>query len=146
MARFSTSSNPQGRLDMYEAVQTVGANNAGSCQNLPLLGVNTCNSVNWVAGAQSRLIDSLVEPFAGTNAEVFATFDYNNSVQATVDVCFSPGGRSYIRPAANGAFSIFNGVQKVKVNRIVNSVTLGLERQIFLLPSGATRVETVVLP
>lgn len=146
MARFSTSTNPQGRMDMYEAVQTVGANNAGSCQNLPLIGVNSCNSVNWVAGAQSRQIDTLVEPFGGANAEVFATFEYNNSLQAAVDVCFSPGGRSYIRPTTNGPFSIFNGVQMIKVRRKVGGSFVDLlERQIFLLPSGATRVETVVL-
>lgn len=147
LVRFSTSTNPQGRLEMYEAVQTVGSNNAGSCANLPYIGVNSCASVAWVTGAQSRQVDVLVEPFSGANAEVFSTFEFNGGVQADVDVCFSPGGRSYIRPAVNGPFSIFNGVQMLKVRRKVggNYADL-LERQIFLLSSGATRVETVVVP
>lgn len=147
LVRFSTTVNPQGRLDLYEAVQAVGSNGAGNCQNLPLMGVNSCSLVTWVTGAESRLVDSLVEPYGGVNAEVFATFDHDGTAEPTADICFSPGGRSYFRATAGGLFAAFNGVEMVKVRRKVggNYVDL-LERQVFLLPSGATRVETVVLP
>ncbi|MCS6898369.1 MAG: prepilin-type N-terminal cleavage/methylation domain-containing protein [Myxococcales bacterium] len=147
LVRFSTGENPQGRMDLFEAVQPIGgANNTGHCENLPLMGMNTCEAVNWGAGANSRLVTSLVEPEGGSQAEVFAEFWYDsNTLQGNVDVCFSPGGRSYIRPAQGGSFTPFNGVHQIRVRRMVGGAKADLlVRQVFLLPNGATRVETVV--
>jgi prepilin-type N-terminal cleavage/methylation domain-containing protein len=148
VVRFSTGANPQGRMDLFEAVQAVGnATNVGMCENLPMMGVNTCESVNWGVSANSRLVTTVVEPFGGAQAEVFAEFRFNGTVQPSVDVCFSPGGRSYVRPAQNGSFSPFNGVQQVWVRRKVGGAPVDLlVRQVFLLPSGSTRVESVVVP
>jgi type IV fimbrial biogenesis protein FimT len=147
MIRFSTGANPQGKMDLFEAVQPIGgAGNAGLCENLPLMGVNTCEAVNWGVGANSRLVTSLVEPYGGAQAEVFAEFWFNGDTpQGNVDICFSPGGRSYIRPAQGGSFAPFNGVHQIRVRRMVAGAKADLlVRQVFLLPSGSTRVETVV--
>ncbi|MCU0658182.1 MAG: type II secretion system GspH family protein [Polyangiaceae bacterium] len=148
LVRFSTAQNPRGRLDMFEAVQAVGgAGNTGNCANLPLLGVNTCEAVAWGTSANSRPISALTEPSSGNASLSFAQFLFNGAAQADVDVCYSPGGRAYLRPSQSGPFTAFNGVQQIEVTRKVggNPADL-LRRQVFLLPSGSTRVETVVLP
>ena len=144
LIRFSTNTDPQGGLDMLEAVQTATTGNLGQCVGLPFAGTDGCNIVNWGTATESRQVAHMGQN-QGLYTEVFTEFKYNNGAQANVDVCYSPGGRSYIRTAQSGPFVAFNSVQRLDVTRKLSGNPIdALVRQVILLPNGSTRVETTV--
>ena len=141
LVRFSTATNPRGSAEIHEAVQVVQGGT--SCENLPRVGVNSCAAISWGASLESRLVDTLVQPEA-LFSEVFTKFFLDTTEANNVDICFSPGGRSYIRGSQSGAFAPFVGVQRLSVKRPIAQDLLS--RDVVLLPNGSTRVETVVGP
>lgn len=146
LVRFSRATDPRGEMTMFEAVQAIGGpSNLGSCQNQPRIGTDSCASVVWGASAESRQVARLEAPLP-LYEEVYRTFTANGADQATVDICFSPGGRSFLRTTANGPFDVFTGVQHVIVQRrdASNNPIDALVRDVIVLPNGATRVESTV--
>ncbi|RYE93501.1 MAG: prepilin-type N-terminal cleavage/methylation domain-containing protein [Myxococcales bacterium] len=144
MVRFSSTVQPRGSAQLFEAVQAVAAGSTTSCANLPRVGVDSCGAVNWGVDAQSRLVATLDQREELFN-EAYAQFFFNTNAATNVDVCFTPSGRSYIRNGV-GTFGSFTAVQRIQVRRKVggNFADL-LARDVMLLPNGSTRVETLVL-
>jgi len=144
LVRFDTSTNPAGIATMLEAIQPVGnAGNLGQCQNLPRVGVDGCAVTAWGA-ADSRLISTAMVQTKDDYTTLKSKFILNGTDTPSADICFSPGGRAYARPALNGAFSAFTGINKVRTWRVSSPANL-LARDVMILPNGSTRVETIVL-
>lgn len=100
----------------------------------PLSG--NCTGTDWNNAAQYRELNRL--HFGSVPYElVTAAFWSDGGVsQAAADLCFTSGGRSYVRYTAGGSFAPMTGVPYVTVT---NNLTT-LERRVLIPPSGVARM------
>jgi prepilin-type N-terminal cleavage/methylation domain-containing protein len=129
LVRFSSSVD-RGTIEIREAV----SNTAGICQNLPS---TSCGPpTDWSAtSTNSRLLDSFAPargPFDNVELHFLLA---NGAEQSTVDICFTPGGRTLFR--TTGAFSPLTQVPSILSVPIDGT---GRTRTVLIVPSGVARV------
>jgi prepilin-type N-terminal cleavage/methylation domain-containing protein len=136
LVRYSNAN--QGSLQMREAIQGP----AGACEGMP---VSSCLLAQWNDATQVNVLDTLdpsLEP--STNPIVIGVVGAppnDASLQANMDVCFSPAGRTFVRYNQNGPWSALTGVPVISVERRdAGGGRVGLVRNILLLPNGAARL------
>ncbi|MCB9588679.1 MAG: prepilin-type N-terminal cleavage/methylation domain-containing protein [Polyangiaceae bacterium] len=109
---------------------------SGTCAELPS---NGCNR-NW-AVADSRVMNTLSVDSSGEYQNMKVTMtDPAASGVSTMDICYTPLGRTFVRYAAGSAFVPLTGVPFANVSRYDGSTPVGLARNVVILPNGTSRL------
>ncbi|MGE0324008.1 MAG: prepilin-type N-terminal cleavage/methylation domain-containing protein [Polyangiaceae bacterium] len=131
MVRYTVGAGA-GQFTVREGV--VGT--SGTCAELPS---NGCNR-NWNA-TDSRTMDTLTVDGAGQYENMKVTMsDPTNSPVSSMDVCYTPLGRTFVRYSTGGAFVQLTGVPSANVSRYNGTNPVGLARQVVILPNGTSRL------
>lgn len=108
--------------------------------------VSNCSAVNWTDGdTQNRTIESVdvgTEPGLG-DVWAILTSDAGAAGTATMDLCFTPLGRSFVRYGNAGPFAPLTGVPQFRVFRNPTAATPATDsrvRTVLVLPTGAARL------
>ena len=116
---------------------------AGACADDPQ---SNCSLVDWTAtSAQMRTVQSIDVGKEPGLADVFAHLipDSSSGTDVTMDLCFTPLGRSFVRYANAGPFTPMTGVPQFQVFRGSNLTTpdaAARVRTVILLPTGVARL------
>jgi prepilin-type N-terminal cleavage/methylation domain-containing protein len=145
MVRFSDTASPQGRFDVLEAL--VGTTDKK--QNCAILPSSSCTLTDWnnTALGQFRTYDSLdLGSEFGLDSVLAELHPDANSPTAskdTMDVCFTPLGRTYVRyvPTTDTPLLPLTGVPSIDVTRAYGGNKQGLTRTVLVLPSGIARLQ-----
>ncbi len=125
-----TVAQPQGHFTMREAI----AGPTGISSNLPTA---SCFTPDWSDASTTSKYVVAFDERAKRYEPAAATFlDDTGTTQNFSQICFTPRGRTYVRYANNGAFSVMTGVPRVQV---ANTVT-NFNRFVPLPPHGSARV------
>jgi len=138
MIRYSRAVETEGRFDVLEAVRT-NPNNA-ACDRLP---VSSCTVTNWANANQTQALGGLmIQGRAELEGVRARARDPGNADVATMDVCFTPMGRAFVRYAAAGQFNPLTAVPRLMVTRVDTStnVPVGPSRWVLVLPNGSARL------
>jgi type IV fimbrial biogenesis protein FimT len=133
LVHFDAGGNPQGRIELREAVDVDPAH----CVTLP---ATSCSLANWNAASTSN---HLVTAFEPSNLDVFKNVQLKfflpsgSDAGSSVDICFSPLGRPYRRLTFTGAFEPMNDVPYFEVSPVDG---VGLTRTVLIVPNGASRL------
>lgn len=131
MVRYTTGTGG-GQFTTLEGV--VGT--SGTCAELPS---NGCNR-NWNA-ADSRQMNLLNVDASGQYESMKVTMnDPSNTGVTSMDVCYTPLGRTFVRYTTGGSFVQLTGVPWANVARYDGSAAVGLQRQVVILPNGTSRL------
>ena len=133
MIRFDSST--QGRVAVFEARIDTG--------NGCFVPSPTCTGTNWAALGPS------VAQIDGFDIATESQYDVNlgfsivspSGTPATLDVCFTPLGRTYARTAIGDPFVPMASIFQLDVRRGTGANTMGLERLVLLLPNGESRLQ-----
>jgi prepilin-type N-terminal cleavage/methylation domain-containing protein len=139
MIRYSRAVDTEGRLDVLEAVRT-SPNPA--CDRLPM---SSCTVTDWAAANQTQSIGGLmIKGRAELEGVRARARDPGNNDVATMDVCFTPMGRAFVRYAAIGPFTPLTAVPRLMVTRVDTgtNVPVGPSRWVLVLPNGSARLGT----
>lgn len=139
MVRFDRSVDQEGRFEVREAVRSAQAN--PNCDRLP---VSSCTLTTWLPNnPDSQVIGQLtIKGRAELDGIMTRVKDPLNNDQASMDVCFTPMGRSFMRYGQANPFAALTTVPRVKITR-VNTTSLepyGPSRWVLVLPNGNTRL------
>ncbi|MCK6533971.1 MAG: prepilin-type N-terminal cleavage/methylation domain-containing protein [Polyangiaceae bacterium] len=144
MVRYSRAVDAEGRFDVREAVRTNPNNPA--CDRLP---VSSCTVTNWDPNqTQSQVIGGvLIKGRAELDGVRARARDPNGADVATMDVCFTPMGRAFVRYAVAGQFNPLTAVPRLMVTRVDTStnVPVGPARWVLVLPNGSARLGTATV-
>ncbi len=143
MVRYSRAVDTEGRFDVLEAVRT-DPNNP-TCDRLP---VSSCTVTNWADPAQTQPIGGLmIKGRAELDGVRARARDPNDADVATMDVCFTPMGRAFVRYAVAGQFNPLTAVPRLKVTRVDtgSNVPFGPTRWVLVLPNGSARLGTATV-
>jgi prepilin-type N-terminal cleavage/methylation domain-containing protein len=141
LVRYETTGSGHGTFTTQEGL--AGASPvAGACADDPQ---SNCSLVNWTApSAQTRIIQSIDIGMEPGLADVFAhLIPETSGTDTTMDLCFTPLGRSFVRYATAGAFTPMTGVPQFQVFRGSNLTTPDAAariRNVLLLPTGVARL------
>ena len=147
MVRYDGTSGPEGTIEVREAVRGQGAD--ANCQLLP---VSSCSLSTWdVAGTDNKLLEKLDtanrSELSGIRVEVFGVAPANNGKQNTMDVCFSPMGRAFVRYDPLGQWQPMTGAAEAAVFRMgTDAAQAGLTRKVLILPNGYSRLGAAEAP
>ncbi len=115
-----------GDLTVYEAI--MGSSAPNGCERLPS---PSCSDTLQSATRQ------LVESFDAEGDGSFSTtFEVASSTETSVDICFTPSGRSFLRTDSSTPIPSMTQVARITVNL----ATSGMNRHVLLLPNGTARV------
>ncbi|MBI3202104.1 MAG: prepilin-type N-terminal cleavage/methylation domain-containing protein [Myxococcales bacterium] len=142
MVRYSRAVDTEGRFNVLEAIR-INPNNA-ACDRLP---VSSCTVTDWASATQTQPLGGLVikdrPELEGVRAR---GRDPNNADVATMDVCFTPMGRAFVRYAAAGQFTPLTAVPRLMVTRVDGgNVPVGPARWVLVLPNGSARLGTATV-
>jgi len=125
-----TDAVPAGHFTVREAV----AGPSGASANLPSA---SCFSPDWGdTGTTSKFVVSFDERRKRFEPAQAAFLDDVGNVQQYAQICFTPAGRTFVRYATAGAFSVLTGVPRV---RVTNTKT-NFARFVVFPPHGSARV------
>jgi prepilin-type N-terminal cleavage/methylation domain-containing protein len=129
-----TAANPAGLLTVREAIVGTGV----GCAPMPS---PNCLGTTWTeASTNSKFVmsfDSRTRQYQ-PNAATF--YDPAGAAQDTVEICFTPRGRTFVRYSKTGTFDALAGVPRIEVRNTATSFT----RQVVLPPNGMARVVTTL--
>lgn len=129
-ASMPTDSVPSGHFTVREGV----AGPTGAANNLPTA---SCFTPDWGdSGTTSKHVMAFDERRTRFEPAEAAFLDDNATVQQYAQICFTPSGRTFIRYASSGNFSVMNGVPRV---RVTNKNTK-FARFVVFPPHGSARV------
>jgi hypothetical protein len=119
-----------GDMTVHEA--RVGG--TGTCANLP---VSSCLNTVW-SGAGQRVIGGYQRPATGemSNLSVALVNSTSNAV-GSLDICFTPMGRTFVRESTNDAIA-FAPLTQTYVATVSRPGTRA--RQVVLMPNGTARM------
>lgn len=122
-----------GTLEVREAIQGNAAAAPG-CERLPesscLLPVT-----RWADNTRSQRIEQ-TDYVTGGDFSVEAT-DELGAAAPTLDMCFAPSGRAYIRTSPASILTPWTGPVRFDVDRLDQ---VGIQRTVLVTPSGTARV------
>ena len=122
---------------------------AGTCATLP---TTNCTTTNWGQGPTVANGDQLISsfdpttgPYAGVEAQGHASSPntkggsalYNSDNTDTLDICFTPMGRTLFRILAAGQLAPMTGIPVISVSRASG----GLTRVVVVPPNGMARTD-----
>jgi type IV fimbrial biogenesis protein FimT len=131
-----------GSFETLEAL--VGTADSKDCALIPS---TSCTQTQWASATagQARsieLIDLYKEPYLDGNVFATLTPDTTTAAGTTMDVCFTPLGRAFVRYAASDPWTPLRGVPQLNVFRGTNASTpVGLTRRVLVLPTGIARLQ-----
>lgn len=138
-----------GTLTVLEAIQgpVVAAAQGAGCATMP---VNSCtdNLARWDPASVTNQRLSTTNLLGGgdfTTTMLFRDAAGNSTASATIDVCFTPAGRTFVRggaaPAALGGtpFGTMAGSARLDIVEPDGAVADGTLRYVAIPPSGAAR-------
>jgi type II secretion system protein H len=120
-------------LESIEGVAAATARNAAAVDCAPQPGLG-CLANSWANPGVSRLVTTLAP---GAELTVTAR-NQAAAAQTSMDICFSPGGRSFISFDGTPPTTPLVGATTIDVQRTGNGV--GLLRTIAVLPNGMARL------
>lgn len=124
-------------IESIQGVTAATAQNAASatCAAQPGLG---CLANNWAVGADTwRQVSTLV-PLSTLTVTAKAQ---DATTKTSMDICFTPMGRSFISFNGNPPTQAMVGATTVDVQRNIEGTTLkGLLRTVAILPNGMARL------
>jgi type II secretory pathway pseudopilin PulG len=123
---------PTGHFTIREAIAPITgqANSA----NLPSA---SCFRPTWVDGEANSKHVAVFDERVVRYAPAVATFiDDNGAPQQVAQICFTPRGRTWVRYANAGAFTVLTGVPRVQVQ----NATTKLNRFVPIPSHGSARV------
>jgi len=129
LVNYSTSTG-------FRVLETLPTGGVMSCTpTLP----PSCTNTNWAVATQTRLVEQF-NPAASGSTGLFAGVTVNvkapdGSTTPTLDVCFTPRGRTFNRTLPANSLDVMSGVIDVQVGR--DSM---LQRHVNVLPNGMARV------
>jgi prepilin-type N-terminal cleavage/methylation domain-containing protein len=101
----------------------------------------SCLNTNWAVPTDTREVETFnpslsgaTGPYAGVLVSVIA--QPSGSTASTLDLCFTPGGRTFSRLVAANALQPMTGVIDIVVGRAAPM----LQRHVNVLPNGMARV------
>ena len=128
MVRYNATSNS------FTVLETLPPGGVTGC--MPLLPPS-CVNTNWGLAGASRLVDSFTPNPAGVfeGVQVGVTAQPSGNVASTMDLCFTPRGRTFSRALDTAALQPMTGVLDITVGR-----SGMLQRHVNVLPNGMARV------
>ncbi len=146
LVRFDSASNPQGTVQIQEAVRGSTVTDA-NCARLPS---SSCTLTDWTtpvgnALAQNVLLSTFALPAQGQYEDDYITLQGDPAHagnQKQMDLCFTPLGRAYVRYSQSGTFTPLAGIPVAEIYRKPGSTIVGLVRTVMILPNGSTRLGT----
>jgi type IV fimbrial biogenesis protein FimT len=130
---------PDTGFDVRESIEGVVAATSlnasrASCAAQPGLG---CLANNWSDAAGTwRQVATLTAP---TDIS-FVARDQSSNLQANMDICFTPMGRSFISFNKTSPTTPMAGATTFDVQRTVSGAAVGLLRTVVILPNGMARL------
>lgn len=147
LVRFDSTSNPEGSLQVQEAVRGSAVADA-NCKRLPSAN---CTLTDWTTPvgnnlAGNVLLSTFAPPAQGQYENTYITVSGDAAHagdQKQMDLCFTPLGRAFVRYKQTGNFTPLSGVPVAEVYRSEDGSTRdGLTRTVMILPNGSTRLGT----
>jgi type IV fimbrial biogenesis protein FimT len=130
LVRFAPGAG-RGRLEMHEA-QT----GAVGCAAMP---VPSCSFAQWDDPAS--LTHRAVTEFDINIRSEFENVEMIMDGTGTLDVCFTPMGRTFARDNVAANLGALNDVHTATVRRNVGGDVIGLSRTVVILPNGIARFQ-----
>lgn len=131
-----------GSTNHFEVREAITGNTAGGCQMEP---TSSCEN-NWnTPSGTGPTTWSSVKSLTFTNGayrDLSTQMYLENVQQTTLDLCFTPMGRSFVRSGTTGVFLVNSGIYDVDVFRVSGGQQDGLRRRVAVLPNGTTEVLT----
>lgn len=115
-------------IESIEGIQATVTRDKDDCAPTPGRG---CLTTDWGTPANSRVVNTLQWP---SNLTVGAT-NPARAAAANMNICFSPGGRSFATDTNTPPQAALTGSVQFTVKR-----GSGLERKVVLLPNGTARL------
>jgi type IV fimbrial biogenesis protein FimT len=112
---------------------------AGGLMNCAPMLPPSCTTTNWALPAQTRVVetfnpDGATGSYAGVLVGVRT--QPGGTVASTLDLCFTPRGRTFSRTLSADALAPMTGVIDIQVGRAAPM----LQRRVNVLPNGMARV------
>ncbi len=128
----------QGTAGVVEVREGV-VGTSGACAELPS---NGCDRT-WLA-ADSRQLSSLDVSTRGEYENMKVVMSDPAAAEVnSMDICYTPLGRTFVRYAAAGPFIQLVGAPSANVARYSGATKVGLQRRVVLLPNGTARLGIV---
>jgi prepilin-type N-terminal cleavage/methylation domain-containing protein len=112
---------------------------AGGLMNCTPTLPPSCTNTNWAQPAQTRLVETF-DPSGSTGAYagvlVNVSSQPSGTTASTLDLCFTPRGRTFSRTLSADALAPMTGVIDIQVGRAAPM----LQRHVNVLPNGMARV------
>lgn len=142
LVRFSPGT--RGRFDVYEAQRGTTDSPTGSsdpaCAALP---VSSCLNTDWnaAAGTSYRSLSFLDLATRNEYDRVkIGMKDQGGGAVSTLDVCFTPMGRTYYRTNTATTLTQLTNVHSAEVYRTDGTDRIGRTRNVLVLPNGVARL------
>ena len=112
---------------------------AGGLMNCAPMLPPSCTNTNWAVATQTRVVETF-NPGGSTGTYegvlVGVTTQPGGAVASSLDLCFTPRGRTFSRTLAADALAPMTGVIDIQVGRAAPM----LQRHVNVLPNGMARV------
>jgi prepilin-type N-terminal cleavage/methylation domain-containing protein len=136
MVRFSNAN--QGSVHVRERVMGVGV---GTCQTMPVASCTEAALWDNTDSLEVGSFDPQDLPFYDeVKVTANATVVGGEDDTASLDICFTPLGRAFVRTNSSPSWAALNGVPVLSVARRPNNQAIGLVRTVLFLPNGTARV------
>lgn len=122
-------------LQVMEATRT---NLLGGCSSVPF---SQCRGNTWNDPAQTRQLGGFAPPSSDLN---FTVLDSASISVSTLDICFSPMGRAFVREIITDA-QPFTALREAYIARLSQSDVF-LPRLVVLMPNGSARLMALEAP
>jgi type IV fimbrial biogenesis protein FimT len=139
MLRYTVGTNSQGLFEIRDALSPVSAQQ--KCGLVPSVSC-TATIAQWDTTGSFRPVQTM-EINKEYGGDVYSSLvSDTGTVASTMDVCFTPLGRSFVRYATGSAWTALAGIPRFTVTRkISGGAAVGLSRKILILPTGIARLE-----
>jgi type II secretory pathway pseudopilin PulG len=142
---YGAGTNGQGAFTVLDAL--VGLPQGSDPQRCNIMPRSSCTGT-WLPDDTARAVSTFdlgltsgldrvqAEMYTGTTAD-----DDSGTRQTSLEICFTPLGRTFVRNGPPAVWQPLNAVPAVRVYRTAEgSGRLGLTREVLVLPSGAARL------
>ena len=143
LVRYETTGSGHGTFTTIEHL--VGSSSSKDCALTPK---SSCSSDNWAApgDTQNRVIETIDVGSEPGLADVYAHLipETASAADSTMDLCYTPLGRSFNRYAATGAFTPMAGVPQFQIFRgsdMTTPLPTARVRNVIVLPTGVARLQ-----
>lgn len=144
LIRFDRSVDAEGRFEVREAVRSAQAN--PNCDRLP---VSSCTLTTWLPANPDSMVIGQLTIAGRSELEGIRTRvrDPGNADQTSMDVCFTPMGRAFMRYGQNNPFTPQTTVPRVMVSRVntTTEIPYGPSRWVLVPPNGNARLGTATV-